>query len=84
VTRFELHEYLGRHAYVAYGRVRLWGTVVETRWGYRAEYAWPDEILEAYRVGLFGERVEDRKLLRALRERYGGGERTTNSGDRGA
>ncbi len=42
---------IGRVRPVVIGTVRLWGTVVETRAGWRAQYAYPHTLYGGRRVG---------------------------------
>lgn len=61
------------HQRIAFGSVRLWGTIIECKWGYQAEYAWPDEITEAYHahrlMGMISLEAYP-ELIERLNERY--------------
>jgi hypothetical protein len=72
-------------AHFAFGRVSIWGRVIETEAGFRAQYAYPYEIIlldatdaqlrdirNAYRVDVIAEPVSEtwRAEARELRQRW--------------
>lgn len=72
-TRKGATEYaLGNNDWVAIGRVKLWGDVVEHKEGYRAQYAKVHEIVDVTHAGayLFPNPARP-DILTDLRKRYG-------------